>query len=94
MINALYTELTVAAVGTDCQATAAWLQADLRHYHPVQAMRAEAFWQAADESLQHSLGARIGLCEKGADDAPVHDAIVRDFDTLLGAATTRLDFAV
>ena len=85
-------EMACAATGTDCPATAAWLQVRLMQDRPCELARANAHWQAADEPLRAAIAAKLGMTEPLSERFPIHDAIVRDYEDLMGRASNLLDF--
>lgn len=79
-------EIATAATGTDCRATAGWL--NLRMQDGTSAAepgalalrRAAQFWELADESLQLALGAQCGFTEPTKERFPAPSGIAKDFE--------------
>lgn len=87
-MNTIYDEMACAATGTDCNATAAWLQEALRIDRPDAARRAEAHWAKADAALQDAICAKVMEVER----EPLSDVIMRDYADLWTLASNLLDF--
>jgi len=90
MINSLFTELVCVHIGTDCQASAAWLETVLRQRHAAEAQRAVAFWNHADEALQYAIGGALGWSDPHDERSPVAACILHDFNVLNDVAAKLL----